>query len=397
MGEVASDIEMADACAPSSSSSSSSDLSPPPTYSSDYEGLSQKAKKDSPKEAIDSPKARDDPGSEAINTHLPGTDLPNMARRSARNSNKPKPATASPPKVVKRKQPTRVVPKKGPKWTTQKLLTDLKSPLASANLRAMLCQPAAWDILTKEERAEIVSLFPAGTRILDAGTDEARPDFDALRNNNNFRHDCATYADNISLGKHDPEWLEQAWGARERRRAGEFDDYVTQKFEDEWSCKLPEGFKPNRSGNAPGPAAPAEVGKAHVDQKEEIANSAKGKSIDKVQVEGEVIKQVKETKAAIENAPSTTDTTGDTNKAEETDAREAPGVTLGSPFPDDISSAKIGTATTEVSPKEQVPESSQVPLGSVSSDESSSKNNHQKPSTETEKQKGKKQATMEGN
>ncbi|KAG7057774.1 proline-rich early nodulin [Colletotrichum scovillei] len=393
MGGVASDIEMADACAPSSSSSSSSDLSPPPTYSSDYEGLSQKAEKDSSKEivkeTVGSPSARDDPESEAINTQLPGTDLSHMARRSARNSNKPKPAAASPPKVAKRKQPTKVVPKKWPKWTTQKLLTDPKSPLASANLRAILCQPAAWDILTKEERAEIVSLFPVGTRIIDAGTDEARPDFDALRNNNNFRHDCATYADNISQGRHDPEWLEQAWSARERRRAGDFDDYVTQKFEDEWSCKLPEGFKPNRSSDAPGPAAPAEAGKAHIEQTEETTNQTKGDVIDKVQVEGEAIKQVTDTKAA--------DTTGDANTAEENDAREAPGVALGSPLPEDVSSAKIGTASTEISPEEQVPESSEVPLGSIPPEKSSPNANHQNPSKQTEKQKGKKRVVTEGN
>ncbi|KAK0375245.1 hypothetical protein CPAR01_08412 [Colletotrichum paranaense] len=393
MGGVASDIEMADACAPSSSSSSSSGLSPPPTYSSDYEGLSQKAEKDSSKEivkeTVGSPNAREDPESEAINTQLPGTDLPNMARRSARNSSKPKPATASPPKVAKRKQPTKVVPKKGPKWTTQKLLTDPKSPLASADLRAILCQPAAWDILTKEERAEIVSLFPAGTHIIDAGTDEARPDFDALRNNNNFRHDCATYADNISQGRHDPEWLEQAWVARERRRAGDFDDYVTQKFEDEWSCKVPEGFKPNRSGDAPGPAAPAEAGKAHVEQTEENTDQTRGDAIDKVQVEAEAIKQVTDTKAA--------DTTGDANTAKDNDAREAPGVALGSPLPEDISSAKIGTAATEISLEEQVPESSEVPLGSVSPDDSSPMANHQNSSKQTEKRKGKKQVFTEGN
>ncbi|KAL0779661.1 hypothetical protein CaCOL14_004145 [Colletotrichum acutatum] len=393
MGGVASDIEMADACAPSSSSSSSSGLSPPPTYSPDYEGLSQKAETDSSKETVketvDSLNVRDDPESEAINPQLPGTDLPNMARRSARNSNKPKSASASPPKVAKRKQPTRVVSKKGPKWTTQKLLTDPKSPLASANLRAILCQPAAWDILTNEERAEIVNLFPADTHILDAGTDEARPDFDALRNNNNFRHDCATYADNISQGRHDPEWLEQAWGARERRRAGDFDDYVTQKFEDEWSCKLPEGFKPNRSGDVPGLAAPAEAGKVHVEQREENTNQTKGDIIDKVQVEGEAIKQVKETKAA--------DTSGDANTAEETDSREAPGVALGSPLPEDISSAKIGKATTEISPEEQVPESSQVPLGGDSPDDSSPKAHHQNSNKQTETQKGKKRVNLRGN
>ncbi|KXH61243.1 hypothetical protein CSAL01_02382 [Colletotrichum salicis] len=388
MAGVASDIEMADACAPSSTSSS--DLTPPPTYSSDYEELPKRAKKTSPKKTVDLLNARDDPESEAIGTELTGTHLPSMTRRSARNSTKPKPVTASPPRVTKKKQPTRVVPKKVPKWTTQKLLTDPNSPLASANLRAMLCQPAAWDILTKEERAEIVNLFPAGTRILDAGTDDARPDFDALRNDNNFRHDCATYADNISLGKHDPEWLEQAWGARERRRAGDFDDHVTQKFEDEWSCNVPEGFKPDRSSIAPGPAASAEVEKTRVEQKEEITNQAEEQIIDNVQVEGDVVNQAEEVKATVKNVPATTDTTNDVNMAEENEAREAPGVTLGSPLPDDISSAKNGAPTSEISElASAMPESSGVPLASVALEDSSPKTNLRDPGEETEKQKEK--------
>lgn len=91
------------------------------------------------------------------------------------------------------------------------------------------------------------------------------------------------------------------------------------------------------------------------------------------------------------------DTTGDANTAEENDAREAPGVALGSPLPEDVSSAKIGTASTEISPEEQVPESSEVPLGSIPPEKSSPNANHQNPSKQTEKQKGKKRVVTEGN
>ncbi|KAI8311020.1 histone acetylation protein 2 [Colletotrichum sp. SAR11_59] len=240
------DVEMVDALSPAST------LSPPPDSGSEYEDV--KTKKDSPNPQITS--------LEKINLESPltGTDLANMARRSARNTNKPRPVVVSPARPAKRKIVTKVsAAKKAPKWTAEKLLTDTKSPLASADLRTILCQPAAWDILTPAERAEIIALFPAGTRILDEGTENARPDLDALRNDNNFRHDCATYTDNIAQGKHDPEWLEQAWAARERRRMGDFDDYLVQKFEDEWSCELPEDFKPRR--DAPAPAESVEEGK----------------------------------------------------------------------------------------------------------------------------------------
>ncbi|KAK1590290.1 uncharacterized protein LY79DRAFT_473481, partial [Colletotrichum navitas] len=86
--------------------------------------------------------------------------------------------------------------------------------------------PQTWDILSKEERAEIIAIFPTGTRILDLYTENARPGLHSLRNDNNFRHDSAMYTDSIAMGKHDPEWLEQAFVAREMLRAGDFDSYL---------------------------------------------------------------------------------------------------------------------------------------------------------------------------
>lgn len=67
-------------------------------------------------------------------------DLSNMAtRRSARNANKPRTALVdSPPRPPKRKILSKMSAKKAPKWTAEKLLTDSKSPLASADLRVSL-------------------------------------------------------------------------------------------------------------------------------------------------------------------------------------------------------------------------------------------------------------------
>ncbi|GKT40747.1 uncharacterized protein ColSpa_00928 [Colletotrichum spaethianum] len=273
-----------------------------------------------------------------LDSSATGTELANM-RRSARNTNKPKPvAVTSPSRPAKRKITTRVV-KKEPKWTTEKLLTDHKSPLASADLRTILCQPAAWDILSKEERAEIISLFPAGTRILDPGTDNSRPDLDALRNDNNFRHDCATYADNIAMGKHDPEWLEQAWAARERRRAGDFDGYLKQKFEDEWSCELPEEFRPKRGGDEPAKeVAPSEDGE-----------KAKCEAQTEMKVEDGGAKEA----GVLEEAPKKdVDMTDRCEFKEVVDVKlgsptsQASGIKLGSPAPEE-SCVKLGSPIPE--------------------------------------------------
>ncbi|KAF6808420.1 proline-rich early nodulin [Colletotrichum sojae] len=249
------DVEMPDA----PTSPASSGLSSPPDSGSDNDNDDEWVDLDSTDQQLNSPDQA------TLSSPSGANDMSNMAtRRSARNANKPRTALVdSPPRPPKRKIVSKMSAKKAPKWTAEKLLTDSKSPLASADLRTILCQPAAWDILSKDERAGILALFPAGTRILDEGTDDARPDFEALLNDNNFRHDCVTYSKNIEQGRHDPEWLEQAWAARERRRMGDFDAYLAQKFEDEWSCELPEGFRPNRNGE---PAAAAATDKEEEEQ-----------------------------------------------------------------------------------------------------------------------------------
>ncbi|KAK2059556.1 hypothetical protein LY76DRAFT_592247 [Colletotrichum caudatum] len=316
------------------SSLSTAGLSPPPfSGGSEYVDIHQRTQQTSPDQP---PNLRDNIN---LDPAFTATELDSM-RRSARNANKPKTViVTSPSRPAKRKITTRVV-KKAPKWTTQKLLTDPKSPLASADLRTILCQPSAWDILSKQERAEIIALFPPGTRILDPDTDNARPDLEALRNDNNFRHDCATYTDNIAMGKHDPEWLEQAFAARERRRAGDFDSYLKQKFESEWSCELPGAFGLNRDGDGPakGVMAAEEPGKVDEDTQMEVkAEDAEG---------------------AEDSEISQEQPNRETKMIDESESEEAVDVKLGSP----------ASQTYEIQLGSPIPEESGVKLGSPISD-----------------------------
>ncbi|KAF5677756.1 hypothetical protein FHETE_1519 [Fusarium heterosporum] len=132
------------------------------------------------------------------------------------------------------------------KWNASNILTDSKSPLASADLRSILSNQLTWDVLEKEEKAEILALFPDSQHILGAGTEDACPDFASLMNDDTFRYDCAAYTENISQGRHDPEWLEQAWAAHERRKMGDFDEYLDNRFKDEWEVELPPELKTTR-------------------------------------------------------------------------------------------------------------------------------------------------------
>ncbi|GAB1314351.1 hypothetical protein MFIFM68171_04561 [Madurella fahalii] len=159
-------------------------------------------------------------------------------RKALKNRN------SSPVKRLRR-LPTAVrKPAKERKWEAPFVYTDPKSPLALADLRAILLLPRAWDVLTQEEKRDVLAKFPDETHILDAGTDNARPNIQSMRNDDNFRHDCARYCENIELGRHDEEWLSQAWNAHEKHRRGDFDAFLRSQFEEEWGVELPDNDHP---------------------------------------------------------------------------------------------------------------------------------------------------------
>lgn len=113
--------------------------------------------------------------------------------------------------------------------------------------KSTLSNPLAWDILDEKDRAEILALFPDNQHVLGAGSEEARPDFVSLMNDDSFRYDCAAYTENIAQGRHDQEWLATAWAAHERRKAGDFDEYLDNKFKNDWDVELPPELETRRS------------------------------------------------------------------------------------------------------------------------------------------------------
>lgn len=86
--------------------------------------------------------------------------------------------------------------------------------------------------------------MPDKTHILSSGTPDARPDFQSLRNDDNFRHDCDQYVANLSNGMHDPTWLKDAWIAHGRRNAGQFDEFHLRKLELDWGATIPDQYRP---------------------------------------------------------------------------------------------------------------------------------------------------------
>ena len=120
----------------------------------------------------------------------------------------------------------------------------------------------AWDVLDQEEKAEILALFPDSQHILGSGA-EACPDLASLMNDDSFRYDCAAYTEHIAQGRHDPEWLAQAWAAHERRKAGDYDEYLDNKFINDWEVELPPELQTRR-----GPAISGHDSDATIDAAE---------------------------------------------------------------------------------------------------------------------------------
>lgn len=117
-------------------------------------------------------------------------------------------------------------------------------PIANLESKTLLLQPAAWDVLSADDKQEILSFFPANVHILDPNTPNARPNVTSLSSNDTFRHDAEEYVSNISKGMHDPEWLRQAWVAHQRRATGEFDEFYIRKVEVDWNTDIPYEHRP---------------------------------------------------------------------------------------------------------------------------------------------------------
>ncbi|KAJ4424598.1 hypothetical protein N0V82_000729 [Gnomoniopsis sp. IMI 355080] len=155
-------------------------------------------------------------------------------------------SAAKPPPRPAAKRTKPAVDRKVKKWEPDFVTQNMKSPLVTngVDLRTLLLQPGAWEVLSADDKREILSFFPADGHILDPNTPNARPNVTSLRSNDTFRHDAEEYVSNIAKGMHDPEWLRQAWAAHQRRATGEFDEFYIRKVEVDWSTDIPDEHRP---------------------------------------------------------------------------------------------------------------------------------------------------------
>ncbi|KAI1504152.1 Asx homology domain-containing protein [Biscogniauxia marginata] len=169
------------------------------------------------------------------------------------------PAVKKPKVIIKQSESRPMGTKRGKsKWDDpEEMLTNPNAPLAKAKLRNLLCSSRAWDILSTEEKQQILSKFPDQQEILEPGTEDARPNVASLRNNNNFRHDVARYQEDLAQGRHDPEWIRQALAAHRKRELGLYNVFLERRFVEDWGMKMLS--RPSQTQAGPGRAENGEL------------------------------------------------------------------------------------------------------------------------------------------
>jgi hypothetical protein len=137
----------------------------------------------------------------------------------------------------------------GKKWEPTHLVTHPKSVLATAPLAQLLHAPRAWTCLTPAQQRALVAALPpapsAAAAVDEAALVAAVPDGEPLPNvlrrrlasSAAFQTDVRQFQEDLAAGKLEPEWIEMATAASERRRLGEFDDWKVREREAMWGMK----------------------------------------------------------------------------------------------------------------------------------------------------------------
>ncbi|KAH8652442.1 hypothetical protein BX600DRAFT_516476 [Xylariales sp. PMI_506] len=129
----------------------------------------------------------------------------------------------------------------------EEMLYDEKSPLATSNdiVRSILLDPRVWDLITPQQKAEVLALWPDQSEILHAGTERATLDFELLKNNNHLRADAAQYQEDLRAGRHNGQWIAEAMGAHHEREDGDaITAYHVATFSENWGVDRPAARPP---------------------------------------------------------------------------------------------------------------------------------------------------------
>ncbi|MCJ1331292.1 hypothetical protein MMC10_007981 [Thelotrema lepadinum] len=133
------------------------------------------------------------------------------------------------------KTPSKPTPKRSQtQFTNMRHVFGPKSKLNNVDLTNFFLSPAAWELLTDDQRKHLKDRLPPHISYDESG----RPSFEFLKYDMNWKSDLRLFKEDLADGKYEPEWLMEAQQAMEDRAAGKFDAWKLQKFEEHWGQKL---------------------------------------------------------------------------------------------------------------------------------------------------------------
>lgn len=100
-------------------------------------------------------------------------------------------------------------------------------------VQGMLAKPETWAHLTKEEIEEVTAHFPEHVPRNDDGSIA----MDFLRYDNDWRHGVRQWQGDLAAGHLNKDWQQQAATAVQERKAGKFDKFKEDEFEEFWGQK----------------------------------------------------------------------------------------------------------------------------------------------------------------
>jgi Asx homology domain len=124
-------------------------------------------------------------------------------------------------------------------WHTSKITVHnyWDSPLKNEKrfpVRDILLHPTAWTCLTAAQQSHLISLFPNAATLAGGQPVADIASLLNLKSRDNFRADCQKWQEDLKAGRLDPDWLEDAQMASDRRANGDFDEFERQEQEKVW-------------------------------------------------------------------------------------------------------------------------------------------------------------------
>lgn len=145
---------------------------------------------------------------------------------------------------AKRGHPARVAPTpakrlKADAWSAENILQKPKSKIVGVNLKKLFNDDEAWNCLDLETQQRLANLLPEARRgkMVKEVDGQLVMEKHAVMANNSWGYYLSCAKDDISTGKHNPKWFQDANNAHAKRKKGQYDNWKDKEYEAFWGIK----------------------------------------------------------------------------------------------------------------------------------------------------------------